>query len=87
MGGKVVYSDGAFKLDPEKEEFLVKHMRDAILVSEKAATEPTEDIKFPPHERNVMVEVDLGQAEGHSATVLGSDLTLEYLVVNAEYRS
>ncbi|HEY5551306.1 MAG TPA: bifunctional ornithine acetyltransferase/N-acetylglutamate synthase [Opitutaceae bacterium] len=41
---------------------------------------------FPRHERCVEIEVDLG-AGGASATVLGADLTHEYVSENADYRS
>ena len=38
------------------------------------------------HCRRVEVEIDLGIGDG-SAVVLGSDLTHEYVTVNADYRS
>lgn len=44
-------------------------------------------IQFPPHERCVEVGVDLGVAGGADATVLGADLTHEYVAENADYRS
>jgi hypothetical protein len=36
-------------------------------------------VAFPPHERCVEIGVDLGVAGGVSATVLGADLTHEYV--------
>ena len=42
--------------------------------------------EFPAHKRRVEVEVDLGIGAGE-ATVLGSDLTHEYVTINADYRS
>ena len=62
---------------------LVEHMRAA----EMAAT-PLEvsGIEFPPHENTVQVGVDLG-AGPHTATVYGSDLTADYVAINADYRS
>ena len=43
-------------------------------------------VEYPPHERCVQIEVDLGVGEA-SATVHGSDLTKEYVEINADYRS
>jgi glutamate N-acetyltransferase/amino-acid N-acetyltransferase len=43
-------------------------------------------IDFPPHERCVEIEIDLG-AGAASATVIGADLTHEYVSENADYRS
>ena len=45
---------------------------------------------FRPHGRAVDIEVALdggAAGEGASATVLGSDLTHEYVSINADYRS
>jgi glutamate N-acetyltransferase/amino-acid N-acetyltransferase len=44
-------------------------------------------VTFPPHERMVEVGVDLGLGSGGSATILGADLTHEYIACNADYRS
>jgi glutamate N-acetyltransferase/amino-acid N-acetyltransferase len=87
MGGKVVFRGGAFELDPEKENFLVEHMKDAQLEPGKLTMESGAHIAFPPHERNVQVEVDLGQPNGVSLTLFGSDLTYAYVTENADYRS
>jgi glutamate N-acetyltransferase/amino-acid N-acetyltransferase len=46
----------------------------------------TAPIDFPPHERCVEIEVELGQGQV-AATVLGGDLTHEYVSENADYRS
>ena len=43
-------------------------------------------IAFPPHERAVEIEIDLGLG-GEEATVIGADLTHEYVATNADYRS
>lgn len=45
-----------------------------------------EHLPYPPHFRVVPIEIDLGAGEG-SSTVLGSDLTAEYVHINADYRS
>ena len=46
----------------------------------------TPPIDYPPHERCVEIEVDLGTGK-ESATVFGADLTHEYVSENADYRS
>jgi len=43
-------------------------------------------IDFPPHERCVEIEIDLNAGTA-SATVIGADLTHEYVSENADYRS
>lgn len=45
-----------------------------------------EHLPYPPHSRLVPIEIDLGAGDA-SATVLGSDLTAEYVHINADYRS
>ena len=42
--------------------------------------------EFPLHKRRVSIEVDLGIGLSE-AVILGSDLTHEYVTVNADYRS
>jgi len=41
---------------------------------------------FPPHNRVVDIEIDLDAGE-YSTVVLGSDLSQDYVDVNADYRS
>jgi glutamate N-acetyltransferase/amino-acid N-acetyltransferase len=88
LGGVEIFSDGAFRLDPSKETALAAHLRAAELY----ASAPPRDgvfkppIDFPPHERCVEVEADLGSGPA-SAAVLGGDLTHEYVSENADYRS
>ena len=43
-------------------------------------------VSWPAHERAVEIDVDLGLGP-HALTTLGSDLTHEYVSVNADYRS
>jgi glutamate N-acetyltransferase/amino-acid N-acetyltransferase len=89
VGGERILEGGAMRLDPEKERRLVEHLRAAELY----ATTPAADgitfrppVDFPPHERSVEIEVDLG-AGGASAEVLGADRSHEYITENADYRS
>jgi glutamate N-acetyltransferase/amino-acid N-acetyltransferase len=43
-------------------------------------------VDFPPHQRCVEIEVDLGLGSA-TETVIGNDLTHEYVAINADYRS
>lgn len=88
FGGISIFSNGVFQLNPEKEVALTEHLKAAELYQSK----PTADgvyappIDFPAHERCVEIEVDLGLGD-HHATVIGGDLTHEYVSENADYRS
>jgi glutamate N-acetyltransferase/amino-acid N-acetyltransferase len=88
IGGIEIFSQGAFRLDPNKEAALVAHLKGAELYASK----PTPDgvflppVHFPAHERCVEIEVNLGAGRS-SAVVLGADLTHEYVSENADYRS
>jgi len=88
MGGIEIFSGGVFRLDPTKEAALIAHLRSAELYASAAPVDGvfSAPIDFPPHERCVDIEVDLG-AGTHAATVLGGDLTHEYVSENADYRS
>lgn len=88
MGGIEIFANGVFQLNPEKEIALVAHLRDAELYSSAPPKEGvfSPPIDFPPHERCVELEIDLGNGAA-SATVLGGDLTHEYVSENADYRS
>ncbi len=87
-GGEVVLEGGAMRLDPEKERRLVRHMKEAELYASAPAPDGTfkPPIDFPPHERRVEIEIDLGMGAAACA-VLGADLTHEYVTENADYRS
>lgn len=88
VGGEVVLEGGAMRLDPEKEQRLVAHLKGAELY----ASAPTPEgifkpqVDHPPHERCVEIAVDLGMGRA-ATTVLGADLTHEYVTENADYRS
>jgi len=82
LGGRTIFAGGAFELDAEAEDELYSHMVDALLNVGPSRT----SVEYPPHERCVQIEVDLGVGEA-SATVHGSDLTKEYVEINADYRS
>jgi len=88
LGGIPIVQDGVFALDPTKEKALVAHLKSAELYE----SAPPKDgvfsppIDFPPHERCVEIEIDLNAGTA-SATVIGADLTHEYVSENADYRS
>jgi len=88
LGGIEIFSGGVFQLNPEKEKTLVAHLRGAELYASAPPKDGvfTAPIAYPPHERCVEIEVDLGGGTG-AATVLGGDLTHEYVSENADYRS
>jgi glutamate N-acetyltransferase/amino-acid N-acetyltransferase len=88
IGGIEIFSRGVFQLDPSKEEALVAHLRGAELYSSQPPKNGVfaPPIDFPPHERCVEIEVDVGTGAA-SATVIGGDLTHEYVSENADYRS
>ena len=88
MGGVEIFANGVFQLNPEKEVALVKHLRDAELYASALPKDGvfSAPIDFPPHERCVELEIEVGNGAA-SATVLGGDLTHEYVSENADYRS
>ena len=77
-----------FQLNPAKEKALVEHFRSAELYASAPPRDGifTAPIDFPPHERCVEVGVNLDGGPA-AATVLGGDLTHEYVSENADYRS
>ena len=89
LGGVEIFRDGAFRLDPAKEQQLVAHFKAAELY---ASVPPADGLTFrppvswPPHERSVEIGVELGLGAA-GATVLGADRTHEYISENADYRS
>ena len=88
LGGIEIFSNGVFQLDPSKEAALVAHLRQAELYQSKPTPEGVfaPPVDFPTHERAVELEIDIGN--GAAATsVMGGDLTHEYVSENADYRS
>ncbi|MDR2430206.1 MAG: bifunctional ornithine acetyltransferase/N-acetylglutamate synthase [Puniceicoccales bacterium] len=88
IGGIEIFANGTFQLNPAKETALADCLRAAELYPSAPDTNGffAPPIKFPPHERCVEIEIALDS--GHaSATVLGADLTHEYVSENADYRS
>ena len=88
MGGIEIFANGVFQLDPTKETALVAHLKGAELYHSAPNADGifTAPIDYPPHERAVEVEIDIGNGAA-SAAVVGGDLTHEYVSENADYRS
>lgn len=80
LGGRTIFQDGKFVLEGQAvEEELSNHMSSAQF---------DEHMDYPPHQKFVELGVDFGTGVGAAnAVVFGSDLTGEYVVVNADYRS
>ncbi len=88
LGGIEIFARGIFQLNPEKEKALAAHLKGAELY---ASAPPVDGvyappIDFPPHNRCVEVDIDLGFGPAESV-VFGGDLTHEYVSENADYRS
>jgi glutamate N-acetyltransferase/amino-acid N-acetyltransferase len=83
MGGVTIFEEGAFKLDPEKEMMLSDYLFNAQLFPSEV---PEHDRTYPPHSKTVDIDI-LMKSGSESAEVIGSDLTKEYVEVNADYRS
>jgi len=88
LGGVEIFARGVFQLDPAKEAALVAHLKAAELYQSKPGPDGVfaPPVDFPPHERAVELEIDVGNGAA-SASVLGGDLTHEYVSENADYRS
>jgi glutamate N-acetyltransferase/amino-acid N-acetyltransferase len=88
LGGVEIFGQGVFQLNPEKEKALAAHLKEAELYPSAAPKDGvfSPPIDFPPHERCVEIEADLGAGQGE-AVILGGDLTHEYVSENADYRS
>jgi glutamate N-acetyltransferase / amino-acid N-acetyltransferase len=89
LGGQEIFTQGAFRLSPSVEEKLIAHMKSAELYSSQIPPDGltfTPPITFPPHERAVEIDIDLGLGSAN-ATIIGTDRSHEYISENADYRS
>lgn len=81
LGGRCIFTNGKFVLEGQAvEEELSQHMLQA---------QYDEHSTYPPHQKFVELGVDFGTSSGVTSNVVvyGSDLTAEYVAVNADYRS
>jgi len=97
IGGIKIFSDKSFQLNTETELFLSDYMLNSQLFP---STIQEHDRNYPPHNRCVDIVVKINNNDDdddriddsiasmtESYVVLGSDLTKEYVEVNADYRS
>lgn len=78
MGEEILFSEGAFSLDQEKETRLVGYLRERAFDPEAKG--------YPQGDLCVEITIDLNEGDGE-AVVLGSDLSHEYIRENADYRT
>jgi len=88
MGGLPIFAAGSFHLDSRVEAALIAHLKQAELYSSAPPIDGVfrPPVDYPVHERCVEVEIDLGAGDA-GATVIGADLSHEYVSENADYRS
>lgn len=87
LGGIEIFKNGAFALDPTREEQLSDYMLDCRLYPNEL---PEHDRTYPTHQKSVDISVNFfeeGTVSHHEIEVIGSDLTKEYVDINADYRS
>lgn len=78
LGRETVFTNGTFLLDAEKEIRLSNYLKHAAMEAGNNG--------FPPHEREVTITVEMNQGE-EFGFALGSDLSAEYVKINADYRT
>lgn len=78
IGTRTVFKEGRFFLNSEKEKALSDYL--------KSTQMPLPMPAWPKHEKRVEIALNLN-AGGASAAVIGSDLSEEYIKINADYRS
>jgi len=78
IGGRRVFRNGTFQLNSSEEAALSAYFKEKEL--------PLPSKKWPLHEERVDIELNLGSGDA-SASVTGSDLSDEYVKINADYRT
>jgi glutamate N-acetyltransferase/amino-acid N-acetyltransferase len=78
LGRETVFADGAFRLDREKEVRLSDYVKSTAMNPRVRG--------YPQHDRCVDIHIDFALGN-EASTVLGSDLSDEYVHENADYRS
>ncbi len=78
LGGEIIFSNGSFDLNPEKEKRLAAYLNDCGTIPEHKG--------WPVHEKTVNIDINIGMGKSRS-TIIGSDLTHEYVRENADYRT
>ena len=77
IGNEVVYANGEFLLDENKEDRIYNYLKSAQLTLPPCG--------YPEHDLYVDIKIDCSGSG--KATALGSDLSYDYIKENAEYRS
>ena len=80
IAGRRVFENGRFRLEGPEEEALSRYFK------ERELPLPSPSPKWPRHEKTVEIAVFL-KPGGKSASVVGSDLSEEYVTINADYRT
>lgn len=85
LGGVEIFSKGQFLLDPVTEKTLSDYLLDSQLYDKSI---PEHERTFPIHFRTVDIDM-VFRTSGFTDkfTFFGSDLTAEYVEINADYRS
>ena len=78
LGGELIFSSGGFRMTPEKETRLADYLESCGCEAEHKG--------WPVHEKTVDIDINIGMGNAQS-TILGSDLTHEYVRENADYRT
>ena len=84
LGGITIFENNAMLLDPQKEAVLNDYMIDSMLFPNEV---PEHERNYPAHYKSVEISIDFNNVGTGACTVIGSDLTKEYVEVNADYRS
>eukprot|EP00633_Aureoumbra_lagunensis_P001376 CAMPEP_0197290806 /NCGR_PEP_ID=MMETSP0890-20130614/10221_1 /TAXON_ID=44058 ORGANISM="Aureoumbra lagunensis, Strain CCMP1510" /NCGR_SAMPLE_ID=MMETSP0890 /ASSEMBLY_ACC=CAM_ASM_000533 /LENGTH=435 /DNA_ID=CAMNT_0042763113 /DNA_START=122 /DNA_END=1429 /DNA_ORIENTATION=+ len=94
IGEDLIFEQGAFCLDPEKEKRLAAHLKRAQLgPSDIGLPGKSAGLPYPPHPHCVEFRIQFSSlsssesANREDIVVLGSDLTYQYVRENADYRS
>ena len=89
IDGIMIFDAGQFALDPKREQ----QLKTLFINSELYPASPASDgitftppVTYPPHPRCIPIHINLKQGNA-VATVIGGDLTHEYVTENADYRS
>ncbi len=78
VGSEIVYGDGAFAIDRDKEMSLSEYLKSAALNPRLRG--------YPQHQRRVELAVSCGDGPG-AGDAVGADLSDQYVRENADYRT
>ena len=84
LGGVTIFENNSMLLDPQKEKVLSDYMFDSMLFPNDV---PEHERNYPAHYKSVEISIGFKNVGNGASTVIGSDLTKEYVEVNADYRS